>query len=337
MRREKMSRASSLALGSVALACCLLFLAVQGSRAGETSSVEARKLAARVNGAPIYEDQLTVAVEASLQKLRRRGARNVPPERVRALRGDALDRAIGEELVRQESQKLVVEGADEKVDEKLAAFRKGFASEEQFESYLRRHNLTPEGLRASMRERVQIEAYLAAKGLEEPHIPEQQIRAAYERHPERYSREETVGVRHILISVDGSAGSEEKKKALREAAAIREEILAGGDFADLARKHSDCSSAPDGGNLGSIRRGYMPEPFQRVAFAMEVGSISEVVETEFGYHIIQVYEKNPAGVAPYEDVREFIEKFLQQRELDRLLAAHVAELRERAEIETFAD
>lgn len=337
MSLEQTLDRASRAVGPVALACCLLLLAIPGSSAEERRGEQPRELAARVNGAPIYEDQLKPAVDASLRKLGRRGAGEATPERLRELRRQALDRAIGEELLWQESQKLLIEGMDEKVDEKLAALRKEFASEEQFEAFLRRANLTPESLRVSLRARIRREAYLESKGLAESKIPEEQIREAYERHPESYAREETVGVRHILIAVDRAAGPDEWNKAQREATAIRQELLAGQDFAELARAHSDCSSAPEGGNLGSITRGYMPEAFQKVAFAMEEDSISEVVKTEFGYHIIEVYEKNPAGVAPYEDVREFIEEFLQQRELERRLAAHIAELKAGADIEYSID
>ena len=79
----------------------------------------------------------------------------------------------------------------------------------------------------------------------------------------------------------------------------------------------------------------MPRAFDKVAFAMEKGAVSEVVKTKFGYHIIKLSDKKSAGVAPYEEVRDFIEKFLQQQESEKKRAAHIAELKKKAKIEIF--
>jgi peptidyl-prolyl cis-trans isomerase C len=79
----------------------------------------------------------------------------------------------------------------------------------------------------------------------------------------------------------------------------------------------------------------MPEAFDKVAFALEKDAVSEVVETKFGFHIVKLTDKKPAGVVPYEEIREFIKKYLQQEESKTKLAAHIAELKEKARIEIF--
>jgi parvulin-like peptidyl-prolyl isomerase len=85
--------------------------------------------------------------------------------------------------------------------------------------------------------------------------------------------------------------------------------------------------------LGYIKRGYMPDQFDRVAFAMEINAVSEVVSTKLGYHIIKVSDKKGGGVAPYEEARELIKKFLQKEEAKKRLAAHIGKLRGEANIE----
>ena len=94
---------------------------------------------------------------------------------------------------------------------------------------------------------------------------------------------------HILIAHNegrGAATSRSRDEAAQETAALKAQIDDGADFADLARENSDCPSASGGGDLGKFPRGAMVQPFDEVAFSLGVGEVSDVVETEFGYHLI---------------------------------------------------
>ena len=94
---------------------------------------------------------------------------------------------------------------------------------------------------------------------------------------------------HILIKhADAEDGSSARTRpdALAEIDEIKRRLAAGEDFADLAAENSDCPSGQDGGDLGAFRRGAMVPAFEQAAFALDVNEISDVVETEFGYHLI---------------------------------------------------
>jgi parvulin-like peptidyl-prolyl isomerase len=101
---------------------------------------------------------------------------------------------------------------------------------------------------------------------------------------------EQVRASHILLMYAGSARSsatrsqEEAKTSIAE---LKAKIDGGADFAELARAHSDCPSSEKGGDLGTFGRGQMVGPFEQAAFGMQVGEVSPVVETDFGYHIIK--------------------------------------------------
>lgn len=100
----------------------------------------------------------------------------------------------------------------------------------------------------------------------------------------------TVRASHILLMYKGSArssASRSKDEAAQGIQGIKAQIDAGGDFAALAKEHSDCPSKSAGGDLGSFGPGQMVKPFSDTAFALPVGGTSGVVETEFGYHIIR--------------------------------------------------
>lgn len=317
-------------LGLMGVTC---FVASRSLRAEEQSMAEGKKVVAKVNGKPIYEERLKPEVENGLRKFRKYGMRNEDPDLVKRLQSRALDKAVGEELIFQESQRQTIEDIDERVTQKLRALERKYGTGERFEKYLKQNNLTMEGVRSSLRARIYVDDYLKEKGILEPQISEERIREAYEHNPDSYYGEESIKVSHILIAVDGIAGAEENEQALQKAEKIHNEIVEGKDFAEMATKNSDCNSASDGGSLRYIKRGYMPAEFDRVAFAMEKDAVSEVVKTRFGYHIIKIFEKKPAGVTPYEEVREFIKRHLQQQESKRKLAAHIAELKEKAKIE----
>ena len=132
----------------------------------------------------------------------------------------------------------------------------------------------------------------------EPEAAEAMARAAYKAKPERFKSEEQVRARHILV-----AGTDAESKAKAEK--ILADIKAGGDFASLAKEHSaDKSNADKGGDLGFFTRGKMVPEFETAAFTLaKAGDVSGVVETKFGFHIIQLQEKKSAGVRPYDEVK----------------------------------
>ena len=312
---------------------CAVELLSENARAAEQGVVEARTVVARVNGQPIYEDQLKPEVEKSLRALKRYGMRKDDPNVVKRLQAKVLDKAIGDLLINQESKKRTIENIDEKVEQKVKALEQKFGAGEGMERYLKIRRITMDDLRASLKGRVPVEEYLKEQGVLEPEIPEDRIRKMYDEDPQSFSRKETVRVSHILVAVDAHAATEQKEQARQKAEQIRKEILQGKDFAEMAREHSDAKSAPDGGDLGPIKKGDTPAEFETVAFALEKGAISEVVETKLGYQVIKVVDKQPAGVVPYEEMRGFLKKYLQNEESKKKLASHIDELKKKSKIE----
>ncbi|MHC4252854.1 MAG: peptidylprolyl isomerase [Planctomycetota bacterium] len=134
-------------------------------------------------------------------------------------------------------------------------------------------------------------------------LTEQDLARAYETEKDSWAK---VRARHVLIATRGMKTDEEKAAARTKAEAIRARILAGEDFAELAAEFSGCGSKQTGGDLGFFaRRGQMAEPFAKAAFALDVDGVSPVVETQFGYHVIQTTEARK-GDAPLEEVREYV-------------------------------
>jgi len=139
------------------------------------------------------------------------------------------------------------------------------------------------------------------------------VQQYYDAHKNEY---ESVKAKHILIRVKGAPmpGAEGKpeltdEQALAKAQEIRKKLVAGGDFAALAKTDSDdTGSAQQGGDLGEFRRGMMVPPFEQAAFSLKIGEISEPVKSPFGYHIIVVEEHKLKTLA---DVKPDIEKTMR--------------------------
>ncbi|MRR07152.1 MAG: peptidylprolyl isomerase, partial [Deltaproteobacteria bacterium] len=108
---------------------------------------------------------------------------------------------------------------------------------------------------------------------------------------------------------------------------------AGEDFAVLAKDNSTCPSAAQGGNLGYFGKGQMVPAFETAAFSLKSGEISEVVETQFGYHIIKVTDKKPAGTVPFAEAKNDIIEYLKTQKIQQDISKYVEKLRKEAKIE----
>ena len=111
-------------------------------------------------------------------------------------------------------------------------------------------------------------------------------------------------------------------------------VKGGADFAELAKQESSCPSAKKGGDLGEFGRGQMVKPFEDVAFGLKPGDVSDVVETQFGYHIIKSTGKTDGGTIPFDQVEGKITEHLKEMEVQKQVMAKVAELKKAATIET---
>jgi peptidyl-prolyl cis-trans isomerase D len=140
-------------------------------------------------------------------------------------------------------------------------------------------------------------------------LPEADVRAYYEQNKARYGTDEQRRASHILVTPEGGDKAAARKKAEQLLAQVKAKP---GDFEKLARENSkDPGSAAQGGDLGFFGKGMMVKPFEDAVFAMKPGDISDVVESDFGFHIIKVTEVKPAQVKPFEQVKGDIERDLR--------------------------
>jgi peptidyl-prolyl cis-trans isomerase D len=148
-------------------------------------------------------------------------------------------------------------------------------------------------------------------------IPESELKNYYQQNLATYQLPEKVRASHILLKTEGKS-PEESEKIKAKAADLLAQVRKGANFAELAKKYSeDTVSAANGGDLGSFGRGAMVPEFEQAAFALGVGGMSDLVKSQFGYHIIKVVEKQPARTQSFEEVENLIRPTLVQRKAEQ--------------------
>jgi len=152
-----------------------------------------------------------------------------------------------------------------------------------------------------------------------PAVSDQQVQQYYQGHQKDYQVPEEVKVRHILIKVDAGADPKVDAAAKQKAEDLLKQIKGGADFAALAKANSDDpGSKEQGGELGMIQRGVTVPAFEKAAFGLEPGQISDVIKTQFGYHIIKVEEKQTAHLKSLDEVKaQILATLTRQAEADQ--------------------
>lgn len=158
-------------------------------------------------------------------------------------------------------------------------------------------------------------------------VTEEEARKYYDSRPDLFSTEPLLTASHILKKASSEAEFEQAEK---EVAILRARLEEGEDFVELVRKESDDSQ--NDGHLGEFGRGRMVPPFEKAAFALEVGELSQPVRTQFGWHLIQLHERSEPVLTPFDEVREQVIEYLQERRKDKVFEEFLDGLKEKAEI-----
>ncbi|WP_085876171.1 peptidylprolyl isomerase [Peptoniphilus vaginalis] len=165
-----------------------------------------------------------------------------------------------------------------------------------------------------------LKTYALGKLLATAEVKDEDIKRFYEDNKDAFKQAESADASHILV--------EEEDKA-RE---IYEKIKNGGDFEELAKEFSTCPSKEKGGDLGTFTRGQMVKEFEDAVFENEVGTITEPVKTQFGYHIIKINKKNPARELSFDEVKDKIVEQVRRQKEQEIYNKKITELKDKYEV-----
>ncbi len=306
----------------------LLTLAVVAVAACARNSEDA---VATVNGSVIERSALNRQLQQQLAQYEAQGY-EIQDEQRAMLEEQVLDQLIIRELVLQDGTARGIVPDDAAIQEMMLEIRSQFPDEETFNEVLEREGLTLEALEASIVEQMIVEEILEGDILVGVGVDEQTAREFYDANPDLFATGNEVRASHILIRTDG-ATADERAEARATLEGVLDRIEGGAAFAELAQEYSQDGTAERGGDLGFFGRGQMVGEFEQVAFDLEVGETSGIVETQFGYHIIRVTDRREAGATSFDEVRAQIQQFLGQDAQQVAIEAYIERLRENAEIE----
>jgi len=265
----------------------------------------------------------------------------IPPERMTAFERQVLDDLIALQLLLGKAAEADKAKGKEQFDKSFQKFKAdGKITDAEFEEKLN-PQLRVQGLSREQWEKKRVDQATVGIVLEREmniSVSDEAVKKFYDENPARFEEPEMVRASHILLSTrDTSTGVEftsDKKDAKRKLAAdLLKRARAGEDFAQLAKEYSEDPGSKDRGGEYKFPRGQMAPEFESAAFSLGTNQISDVVTTQFGYHIIKLSEKLPAHKVELAKVADELKEGLKQQEVQKQLPDFIAKLKKEASVE----
>jgi parvulin-like peptidyl-prolyl isomerase len=303
--------------------------------AGKDKGAVVSKPVASVNGVEIRLGDLQKAME---ERIPETGHRNLSQKRLAEIQTEELNKLIGQEILFQEARRLKIEVKPESVEAEMQKIEGRFPSEEKYRQALKTQGLTLEDIRSG------VERFLAIKQLTDQEvrskisISDEQMKRYYDGHQEQFKRPPQIRLRILLVRVDPSGVKADWEKARQKAQGLADRARKGEDFSILAREDSDDAELKaKGGDTGLLHQGRLPyTELEAVAYDRDVGSISDPVQTLYGYVVFKVEEKQPAQQMAFDDLnRDLLRKEMQESATDAKLKEWMDGLRAKAEIKIY--
>jgi peptidyl-prolyl cis-trans isomerase C len=295
------------------------------------SSDESGKVAV-VNGTVISQEQFDrnmIPVQENIEAL----GKSLSAADLARVKKMVLEEIIRNELLYQECLKNNVEIDDDEINKKYESTKSQFSSDAEFQQRLKELNNSEELYKSQIKRALAIQRLINQKF--KPTVTDIEIRKYYDDNPDQFKQKSQVRASHILISVDSSATKAQKDAARKEIEALLVRVKGGEDFAAVAKEKSQCPSSANGGDLGFFSRGETVKPFEDAAFSMKPGEISNIVETQFGYHIIKLTDKKDERIIGFEEAKEEISKTLKKEKIADSYNGFYTDLRNNAKVDIF--
>jgi len=293
---------------------------------------------ASVSGQPVTEQEMQKYVDFILSQ-DQTGMMAEDEQQLEMIRTNILDSLIVVRLLEQYSSETGIEVSRQEIEEEYQLIISTYASEAELEEELKNRGISKDFLRNELQDQI-LRGKIYDLVTEDIEISQSQAMEFYQDNKETMFLEpEMVKVSHILAQYSGGGTLEpptdqERQEAREKIEQAQQELEDGKPFEEVAMESSDdLFSGENGGDIGYIRRGEMVQEFEDAAFDLEVGELSDIVETSFGYHILLVTDRQEEYIKEFEEVKETTMVFLENEERNQAWTDFIYGLIEDAEIE----
>ncbi len=288
-------------------------------------------LAAKVNGDAIYWSQVDAEVTRAAAQFQIDPKSKEFDKQRADIQKAVIDQLVAMKIVVQEARKRNLMATDKEVDEQLTGIRQRFPSENDFNSALARNGFTATTLRDAIR--VNLTQKRLADAVAQGEVSEDEMRAQFDKNRAQYDKPAQIKVSHILFKI-----SDANQEAVAQAKAkiVQSKLAEGAKFEDLAKQYSDDpGSAQRGGDLGFVTKGSLVKEFEDAAWSLKPGDTSGLVRTQYGLHIIRVFEVKDAQKADFDKAKAEIRDQLLQTKREKAFEGWLDQQRKVAKIERF--
>ena len=300
------------AAAPAALACCLLLCAAACSEDGPR---EDPQVVATVNGEALSRADFERELRRALAGFELQPS----PEQLDALRNTVVEQMTEAMLLEQAIRSRGIAVTADELERRMLQARADLGSE-GLDRALDESELALSEFRQRTKATLLLERLFQEEVYARVALTAEEVAAYHQAHPENFQQAEQVHALQLVV------------KTLEEARRLRAQVRDGKRFGELAMKYSLSPDAKVGGDLGWFERGVMPAAFDEVCFSLSAGALSDVVESDYGYHLFKVVERRPARVLPLQEARQLVEAHLQREKRAAAQAAWVAEQKKKANI-----
>ncbi|HKN18669.1 MAG TPA: peptidylprolyl isomerase [Dissulfurispiraceae bacterium] len=325
-----MIKSRVLGLGFIVIAIGIM--AVVSSARSEDSKPKPADKAAIVNGAPIdraeFDGELLTVQKAVLGY-----GKPITATQVASIQKEVLESMVRREILYQESRKAGIKPDENAVDKELKALKQQFANETEYKNELSRRNISEGILRSRIERNSAVQQYIERQFAAKVTVTDSDMVSYYQSHLDLFKQSLLLRVSHILILTDPKWEEARKQEARRKADQIMKDLKNGKDFAAIAREQSDSPTRANGGDLGYIKAGQLEKQFESAVLALKPGETTDLISSEYGFHIFKLTEKKPETVLAYENVKDKIKQFLREEKAKQEADLFAKNLREKARVE----
>ncbi len=287
------------------------------------------KVVATVNGSAITRAELDMEINRlAPQELYHR---SISPEKQKEIEKKALDNLINTELFYIEAKRQGLKVDNSELKKSINSLKSSYPSAKAFEDTLKKSGMTMSVFEEKVRKNLTVEKLIGKEV--KVSLTDEDLEEYYKKNTGKFKEPEALRIRYVYIKINPSE-QDGRKKAKERAKEAYSKIKSGADFAQIAQTYSHDMSRVKGGDVGFVHKGMMPQDIEKAAFEVgfEVGQVSEIIETDIGYHILKVEEKRVSRQVPFKEIKDKLKKELTESMQKSRLEGLVKRLRDSAGI-----